>query len=100
MKVREAVVAHALFGLLHIHIILTPIFAFYNPLATTVGGNSSQSATKYKGTIDCIIKIWRNEGTLGYFKGVVPNALKVAPSAAITFVVYEETLKHFARRRQ
>jgi len=43
----------------------------------------------YKGVVDCIMKIWRNEGVLGFFKGSIPNALRVAPSAAITFVVYE-----------
>jgi hypothetical protein len=37
----------------------------------------------------------RSEGIRGFFRGVGPNALKVAPSAAITFVVYEETMKIF-----
>lgn len=52
-----------------------------------------ENLNHYNGTIDCFLKIWRNEGIIGYFRGVVPNALKVAPSAAITFLVYEETLK-------
>jgi solute carrier family 25 folate transporter 32 len=43
----------------------------------------------YNGVVDCIVKIWKNEGILGFFKGSIPNALRVAPSAAITFVVYE-----------
>ena len=53
---------------------------------------------RYEGTADCVRKIWRQEGLAGYFRGVVPNALKVAPSAALTFVVYEETLRALARR--
>ena len=44
---------------------------------------------EYKGVIDCITKIWKREGLNGFFKGSIPNALRVAPSAAITFVVYE-----------
>jgi hypothetical protein len=32
----------------------------------------------------------------GFFRGVVPNALKVAPSAALTFLVYEEAMKAMA----
>lgn len=35
----------------------------------------------------------RSEGALGFFRGVIPNSLKVAPSAALTFLVYEEVLK-------
>ena len=43
--------------------------------------------------LDCIFKIWKHEGPGGYFRGIVPNVLKVAPGAALTFVVYEECLK-------
>jgi hypothetical protein len=38
---------------------------------------------------------YRSDGAVGFFRGVVPNALKVAPGAAITFVVYEECMKAF-----
>ena len=55
--------------------------------------NKNDEIIRYNGTIDCIIKTWKNEGIRGFFRGVIPNALKVAPSAALTFVVYEETLK-------
>mmetsp|Transcript_82082 Transcript_82082/g.162985 ORF Transcript_82082/g.162985 Transcript_82082/m.162985 type:complete len:337 (+) Transcript_82082:139-1149(+) len=37
--------------------------------------------------------IWRSEGIRGFFKGCWPNAVRVAPNAAITFAVYEETVK-------
>ena len=47
---------------------------------------------EYKGVVDCVSRIWRNEGFLGFFKGCVPNALRVAPSSAITFVVYETVM--------
>jgi len=58
----------------------------------------SPTSARYQGMLDCIIKTYRQEGPLGFFRGVVPNALKVAPSAALTFVVYEEVLK-LARTR-
>ena len=32
----------------------------------------------------------RHEGWMGFYKGVVPNTLKVAPSTAVTFVAYEQ----------
>jgi hypothetical protein len=40
-----------------------------------------------------VIYVCRNEGAIGYFRGVVPNALKVTPASAVTFLVYEETMK-------
>jgi solute carrier family 25 folate transporter 32 len=56
-------------------------------------GGAISSEPKYTGTLDCAVKIWRNEGVSGFFRGVIPNAIKVAPAAALTFVVYEECLK-------
>jgi hypothetical protein len=35
----------------------------------------------------------RYEGVYGFFRGLVPNCLRVAPASAITFLVYEELLK-------
>jgi solute carrier family 25 folate transporter 32 len=51
--------------------------------------------TKYNGVIDCIHGIWKNEGLRGFFKGCIPNALRVAPSSAVTFVVYEAIIDVF-----
>lgn len=79
---------------------------------------SVAATPKYNGTIDCVKKIWRcvcslylsfcsilfieksldcvnlcrQDGIRGFFRGVIPNALKVAPSAALTFLVYEESM--------
>ena len=47
---------------------------------------------EYAGVADCVNRIWRNEGIVGFFKGCVTNAIRVAPSAAITFVTYEFVL--------
>ena len=46
-------------------------------------------AQPYKGTIDCFAKMFKQEGIRGYYKGLAPNLLRVAPSAACTFYVYE-----------
>ena len=50
------------------------------------------SKREYAGVKDCVTRIWRNEGIVGFFKGCVTNAIRVAPSAAITFVTYEFVL--------
>lgn len=47
---------------------------------------------EYSGVLDCVGKILKREGVNGFFKGCLTNAIRVAPSAAITFVVYEWVL--------
>lgn len=55
----------------------------------TEGGELAVVRREYRGVADCVGRIWRNEGAVGFFKGCIPNAIRVAPSAAITFVTYE-----------
>jgi Mitochondrial carrier protein len=45
---------------------------------------------EYKGLISTARRIYYHEGLSGFFKGCIPNAIRVAPGAAVTFVVYEE----------
>jgi solute carrier family 25 (mitochondrial folate transporter), member 32 len=47
----------------------------------------------YSSSLDCVRQTWKLEGTRGFFRGLIPNVMKVTPSAALTFVVYEESLK-------
>jgi len=51
--------------------------------------------TEYKGVLDCIQGIWKKEGIHGFFKGCATNAVRVAPSSAVTFVVYESLMDFF-----
>lgn len=46
----------------------------------------------YSGVINTITKMWHQERLGGFFKGAVPNAIRVAPGSAITFLVYESVL--------
>ncbi|XP_056330895.1 solute carrier family 25 member 32b [Danio aesculapii] len=43
----------------------------------------------YNGLTDVVWRTWRNEGLLGFYKGMVPNLIRVTPACCITFVVYE-----------
>mmetsp|Transcript_7346 Transcript_7346/g.16081 ORF Transcript_7346/g.16081 Transcript_7346/m.16081 type:complete len:292 (+) Transcript_7346:242-1117(+) len=54
---------------------------------------TQQVIRRYNSTWDCACKVWRSAGVRGFFRGVVPNSLKVAPSSALTFLVYEEVMK-------
>jgi solute carrier family 25 (mitochondrial folate transporter), member 32 len=58
-------------------------------LELTVDGDIRAVQRQYTGMIDTSRKIWSKEGVVGFFKGILPNAIRVAPGAAITFVVYE-----------
>jgi len=46
-------------------------------------------ALHYAGTVDCVRQTYRGEGIVGFYKGLLPNLLRVVPATMITFVVYE-----------
>jgi len=46
----------------------------------------------YVGLVRTIQRMWRLEGLTGFFKGAMPNAVRVAPSAAVTFLMYESMM--------
>ncbi|KAF2259581.1 mitochondrial carrier [Lojkania enalia] len=58
------------------------------------------AAKKYRGLGDVLVKTWRDEGFLAFYKGwvggflldsVIPNTIRVIPTTIVTFVVYENT---------
>ena len=49
---------------------------------------------KYSGTVDCVRVMLREEGVKGLYKGMIPCFLKVVPSMAISFTVYETLRKY------
>mmetsp|Transcript_21329 Transcript_21329/g.26131 ORF Transcript_21329/g.26131 Transcript_21329/m.26131 type:complete len:389 (+) Transcript_21329:264-1430(+) len=61
-------------------------------LEITADGRYQVVHREYTGVVDCVRRIWIREGVFGFFKGCLSNAVRVAPSAAITFVVYESTM--------
>ncbi len=46
---------------------------------------------EYTQTWSSFRKIARNEGVLGFYKGLGANLLRVAPSSAVIFAIYERT---------
>ncbi|XP_071854011.1 solute carrier family 25 member 32-like isoform X2 [Apostichopus japonicus] len=50
--------------------------------------------SQYRGVWDTIVKTFRYEGLPGFYKGMVPNLLRVTPACCITFLVYEK-LSHY-----
>jgi solute carrier family 25 folate transporter 32 len=58
-------------------------------LEITPEGDVRVVRREYHGFIKSVRRMWKREGIAGFFRGCIPNALRVAPGAAITFVVYE-----------
>ena len=48
---------------------------------------------KYTGLVQCFKLVWKEEGMAALYGGLVPHMLRVVPSAAIMFGVYEAVLK-------
>ena len=60
-------------------------------------------AIRYKSGMDVLRITLRREGWRGLYKGIVPNVLRVVPQSALTFLVYENVMRHltaFEARRQ
>jgi len=49
-------------------------------------------AIAYTGVVDVVGKTMRREGMAGFYKGVMPNVLRVMPQSALNFLVYESIL--------
>lgn len=47
----------------------------------------------YKGIFDCITKIFKTEGPLGFYKGFWPNYTRTGPHATLLLVFFDE-FKH------
>ncbi|OQR87465.1 Mitochondrial Carrier (MC) Family [Achlya hypogyna] len=47
------------------------------------------SSNQYNGTMDAVKTIYKQEGVRGFYKGLVPNSVKVIPSIAVMFVTNE-----------
>ncbi|XP_061197784.1 tricarboxylate transport protein, mitochondrial-like [Saccostrea echinata] len=54
-------------------------------------------AHKYKGTIDCAVKIFKHEGPRAFYKGTIPRLSRVCLDVAITFMIYDSVMDIFNR---
>ncbi|EFJ06132.1 hypothetical protein SELMODRAFT_46825, partial [Selaginella moellendorffii] len=50
-------------------------------------GNSANP--RYSGVVDCVQKIWKQEGIRGYYRGCATNLMRTTPAAVITFTSFE-----------
>lgn len=63
--------------------------------APTVPVGGGKVEMKYTGLVQCFRTVWKEEGMVGLYGGLTPHLLRVVPSAAIMFGMYEVILRLF-----
>ncbi|KAL1973856.1 hypothetical protein VTN31DRAFT_5416 [Thermomyces dupontii] len=61
--------------------------------APTVPVGGGKVELKYTGLVQCFKTVWKEEGLVGLYGGLTPHLLRVVPSAAIMFGMYEAILR-------
>ncbi len=51
---------------------------------------SESGVRTYTSTFDCFLKIAKTEGPLGFYKGFIPNWMRIGPHTVITFLIFEQ----------
>lgn len=64
-----------------------------NKLTTGAGATANQ--LYYTGVVDCFRKMYRHEGMLSYWKGILPPILAETPKRATKFLCFEQYKRFF-----
>uniref|UniRef100_A0A0A9CWB9 Uncharacterized protein n=1 Tax=Arundo donax TaxID=35708 RepID=A0A0A9CWB9_ARUDO len=65
-------------------------------IRTRLQAQQANSESAYRGMSDVFWRTLQNEGVSGFYKGILPNLLKVVPAASITYLVYEAMKKNLS----
>ncbi|XP_022213421.2 putative tricarboxylate transport protein, mitochondrial [Drosophila obscura] len=66
-----------------------------NPIDVVKTRMQSLDSAKYKNSLDCAVKILRQEGPMAFYKGTVPRLGRVCADVAITFMIYDSIMDLF-----
>lgn len=55
---------------------------------------------RYKGLLDALLKIPREEGIRALYRGLLPRLLRIPPGQAIVWAVSDQITGHFERQRK
>lgn len=61
--------------------------------ASTTPPNNNTTPQPYRGTLDCLFKIYRRKGLEGWFAGMRTKLLQTVLTAAFTFLTYEQIIR-------
>ncbi|KAK7531342.1 mitochondrial carrier domain-containing protein [Phyllosticta citribraziliensis] len=55
------------------------------------------ASSEYRSARDVVTQLWKREGVAGFYKGLLPNIVRVLPTTCVTFLVYENTKFYLPR---
>jgi len=62
------------------------------------GPQPEKGIIKYRGTFKVIAMVYKEEGFLALYKGIVPKIMRLGPGGALMLLVYENVYGHLQRR--
>lgn len=65
------------------------VFTFLQVVRSRLQEQGLHSEKRYSGVIDCIKKVFQQEGLPGFYRGCATNLLRTTPAAVITFTSFE-----------
>ncbi|KAJ1259820.1 hypothetical protein BS78_10G185300 [Paspalum vaginatum] len=65
-------------------------------IRTRLQAQQANSESAYRGMSDVFWRTLQHEGVSGFYKGILPNLLKVVPAASITYLAYEAMKKNLS----
>uniref|UniRef100_W8BHA3 Mitochondrial folate transporter/carrier n=1 Tax=Ceratitis capitata TaxID=7213 RepID=W8BHA3_CERCA len=81
-------------------VLTNPIWVVKTRLCLQYGAETSScKATQYRGMVDALAQIYRNEGVRGLYRGFVPGILGVS-HGALQFMTYEEMKNYYNTYRK
>ncbi|MCI22841.1 calcium-binding mitochondrial carrier protein SCaMC-2 [Trifolium medium] len=69
------------------------VYSHYIVMLFRLQAQPTNTSCAYRGMSDVFWKTLKDEGFRGFYKGLIPNLLKVVPAASITYMVYENMKK-------
>ena len=58
-------------------------------IKTRLQVKEKEGKTAYKGVIDCVVKLWREEGFQAFWKGAVLRAMRSGPQFGVTLLTFD-----------
>jgi len=61
----------------------------------TIRRNMQMKGEVYTGVIHCVRKMWVDDSYRSFYRGIIPNAIKIVPNNGIRFVVFTQLSHYF-----
>lgn len=65
--------------------------------ASPARGKPPASGLKFEGVVQTSSRILREEGPVGFYRGMATNLLRTVPSSAVTILTYELLMRRLVR---